>query len=89
MQLYQYLNNHNLLLKVQFGFKPKSSPCVAVSRFTDRILENLDKGRPTGVVFLDLLKAFDLEDHVILLDKLSYMGIKKLELQLFRSYSTN
>ena len=72
LQLYQYLNDNGLLSKKQFGFKPKSSTCVAVGQFTDTILKNLDAGLLTGLVFLDLSKAFDTVDHSIFL-KLSYL----------------
>ena len=49
----------------------------------------LDKGKIPISIFLDLLKAFDILDHVILLQKLNYYGIKSVELKLFQDYLQN
>ena len=43
----------------------------------------------SGVVFLDLSKAFDLINHDILLQKLSYYILNENILQLIRSFLTN
>jgi hypothetical protein len=40
----------------------------------------MDNGKLTGVVFLDIRKAFDSIDHVILLEKLAFYGLSQLEL---------
>ena len=50
---------------------------------------NLDQGMCTGIVFVDLKKAFDTVDHDILLEKLSHYGIKNTELKWFSSYLGN
>jgi hypothetical protein len=49
----------------------------------------LDNGKLTGVVFLDIRKAFDSIDHVILLEKLAFYGVSQLELAWFQSYLSN
>ena len=46
----------------------------------------MDKGLVNGVVFIDLKKAFDTVDHVILLGKLKSLGISSDNLEWFHSY---
>jgi hypothetical protein len=43
----------------QFGFRRKRSTSSALLQFTDDILGNMENGQVTGVVYLDLKKAFD------------------------------
>ena len=49
----------------------------------------MDNGELTGVVFLDIQKAFDSVDHNILLDKLKFYGISQMEFKWFQSYLTD
>ena len=46
----------------------------------------MDKGCVTGTVFLDLRKAFDTVDHLLLLNKLKSLGVAGKSLEWFRSY---
>ena len=55
----------------------------------DACFNNMDNGELTGVVFLDIQKAFDSIDHNILLDKLKFYGISQMELKCFQSYLTD
>ena len=54
----------------------------------DDWLDNMDKGRLTGVVFLDIRKAFDSVDHSILLEKVQFYGVADRELMWLKSYLT-
>ena len=46
----------------------------------------MDKGNYTGMVLIDLQKAFDTVDHDILLGKLSAIGLNNSSVEWFRSY---
>ena len=48
---------------------------TALTHFTDNVLLNVDSGRLTGAVLLDLSKAFDTVDHNLLLYKLNSVGL--------------
>ena len=78
IQLYSYLNENNLITSEQFGFRPTLSTGLALTQFTDSILGDMDAGRFTGAVFLDLSKAFDTVDHAILLDNLRSLGVDEV-----------
>ena len=50
---------------------------------------NIDKGKYTGLIFIDLKKAFDTVDHEILLKKLKMYGVTGLVHDWFTSYLDN
>ena len=85
-QLYQYFDSYNLFYKSQYGFRKNHSTELAALELIDRIICNLDKGNVPVAIFLDLSKAFDTLDHLILLKKLLFYGIKNKALDLFRNY---
>ena len=64
----------------------KRTDCA--SHVTNTLPENIDKGLLTGLIFLDLSKAFDTLDHSIMLDKLTSLGMNRSAVQWFRSYLT-
>ena len=88
-QLYTYLEEQNILTSKQFGFRPRLSTVTALMHFTDTILQNLDNGSMTGVVFLDLTKAFDTVDYDLLLRKLRAIGVDAQALRWLHSYHMN
>ena len=56
----------------------------------DEWLENMDRGKINGVVFLDIKKAFDSINHQVLLNKMrEKFGIVGSELKWLESYLTH
>ena len=87
-QLYHYLKVNSILSKFQSGFRPLHSTVSALIQMCDDWSDNMDKGRVTGVVFLDIRKAFDSVDHSILIEKVQFYGVADRELMWFKSYLT-
>ena len=80
------ITRNNLINPNQFGFRPRLSPTVALAAFTDQVLSNMDDGKVTGAVFLDLAKAFDTVNHVLLCQKLQCLGVSGISLNWLCSY---
>jgi hypothetical protein len=62
---------------------------MALTKFTDSILEHMDKKQVTGVVYLDLKKAFDTVNHQVLMKKLKCLGVHGRTLSWFQSFLSN
>ena len=81
-QLHNHFNLHNLYFESQYGFRKKHSTESAVLELVDKTIKHMDSGDVPISIFLDLSKAFDTLDHDILLDKLSYYGVKETEIPI-------
>jgi hypothetical protein len=57
---------NNILVEQQSGFGPQHSTETMLPSSTNEWLYNMDRGLLSGVLFLDLKKAFDTVDHHIL-----------------------
>ncbi|XP_028158797.1 NACHT domain- and WD repeat-containing protein 1 [Ostrinia furnacalis] len=80
-------------LEAVFGSKAfsklaRKSTDEAVHELTDCIVRGLDGGRKCLAIFLDLAKAFDTVSVPLLIEKLESMGIRNIQLNLFKSYLT-
>ncbi|GBL70831.1 RNA-directed DNA polymerase from mobile element jockey [Araneus ventricosus] len=58
-RLNDYLEENNILIPEQFGFRKKISTTHQLLRVTEYIQEGLSSKQKTGAVFLDIQKAFD------------------------------
>ena len=69
-QTMDFLDKHNILYKFQSGFWINHSTGFYLSYLTNKIFKGFDSGLLTGMILIDLQKAFDTIDHNILLLKI-------------------
>ena len=59
---------------------------ICLSFLTDKVLKGFDKGLLTGMILIDLQKAFDTVDHEILLQKLKAVRFLESTIKWIKSY---
>ena len=69
--LKDYFEHENLLSKSQHRFRKKHSAKTASIYFCDSIRKQINNGKLTGAVYLDLSKAFETIGRSVPLQKLS------------------
>ena len=69
IQTQEYLAKNGLIYKFQSGSRKNFSTDSCLSQLTDCIIKGMDKGQHTGMILIDLQKAFDTLDHHVLLQK--------------------
>ena len=71
-----FLKKHNVIHKTQYGFQKHTSTTHAVLDIVSTAYDNISQNLYTGLIFLDLRKAFDCVPRDILLAKLKHYGIR-------------
>ena len=84
LQLNNFLVENNLFYQFQSGFRGSYSTDTCLIHLQDHIRNQTAAGNYTGMILLDIQKAFDSVDHQILCNKLSAMGVQSIE--WFHSY---
>ena len=69
--------------------RPKHSTDTCLTLLNNNILNGIDRGLLTGMILIDLQKAFDTIDHEIFLMKLECMGFGRSTILWFKSYLNN
>ena len=79
----KYLADNKVLYRYQSGFRKNHS------YLTDKILTGFDSGLLTGMVLIDLQKAFDTINHNILLKKVFSIACSSQSITWSGSYLSN
>ncbi len=87
--LTDFMEKHSLFHPLQSGFRRNHSCSTALANMTNSWISAANCTNLSGVVFLDLTKAFDLIDHNILLHKLHIYLKNSPALPFFQSYLMN
>ena len=88
-QTRSYLDRKKVLYKYQSGFRANFSTDSCLSYLHDLITKGFDAGLYTGMILIDLQKAFDTIDHEILLHKMSFFGFSDRVVNWFKCYLSN
>ena len=75
-RVYKFLDEQKCFYNLQFGFRKKQSTNHALIEITENIRKALDNSKYVCGIFIDLQKAFDTVNHLILISKLNHYGIR-------------
>ena len=82
----KYLLDNQVINKNQFGFLPGKSTHEAIFRFVHNVYSAIYNRKLTGMILLDIAKAFNCTSHDILYAKMAITGFDKSVIQWSRSY---
>ena len=85
-QLKYYLSLNNILNCHQSGFRPRHSTTTAATKVINDIVHALDNKQDCVALFIDLSKAFDSVNHVLLLKRLAEIGLDHKSCNWFKNY---
>ena len=85
-QTQEFLSKNKILYRFQSGFRKNYSINTCLGHLTDKITTGFEKSLFTGMILIDLQKAFDTIDHQILIRKRKYLGFSKNVIAWFKSY---
>jgi hypothetical protein len=85
-KLLEHLNNNNILVKKQFGFRKNLTTVKATYELSNEIISALNNKVLVGGIFCDLAKASICVNHDTLLFKLNLYGINGKANNWFKSY---
>ena len=87
-QTQKYLDDHYIQYRYQSGFRKSYSTDSFLSYLNNKIATGFESGLYTGIILIDLQKAFDTINHDILISKMKHLGFSK-ETLWFKSYLSN
>jgi len=85
-QLYKYVDKYNIIAEQQHGYRKARSTTTAIYEAVKTILDGMNNKQKVAGIFLDMSRAFDSVNHVLLLNKMEAIGIRGVPLDFLRSY---
>ena len=85
-QTNKFFSENNILYNFQPGFRQNHSTNLCLAHLADKILKEFDEGLLTGMILIDLQKAFDTINQEVLLQKFKAIRFSEQSIQWFRSY---
>ena len=81
-----FLSGEDISYNYQSDFRGNHSTNLCLSFLTDKVLKGFGEGLLTGMILIDLQKAFDTIDHEILLQKREAIKFSESTIKWFKSY---
>lgn len=88
-RIVKHIKQNNLQIEEQFGFRAKRSTTKQIVRLTDYISNNFNTNKHTGVILIDLEKAFDTVWHQGLIHKMIAQGFPEHIIKIIGHYLKN
>ena len=85
-QLIKHFEKYEIIFDYQSGFRSNHSVNTCLAHLSNQILKGFEARKSTGMILIDLQKAFDTLDHQILLKKQKYIGFSTETVRWFESY---
>ena len=82
----KHIVNNQITCDEQFGFVPGRSCQLQLLNALEQWTRSWDDGIPTGVIYTDFSKAFDLVSHSKLIYKMNCMGVQGLLLKWIENF---
>ena len=87
-QTQEFLDANKILYRFQSGFRKGYSTDSCLSYLNNKIATGFESGLHTGMVLIDLQKAFDTINHEILINNnKSYLSNRKFKVNLNQTFS--
>ena len=84
-----FLDKNDIIYRYQSGFRNFFSTDSCLSYLNNKIATGFESGLYTGMILIDLQKAFDTVNHDILLKKMEFIGFSEETTKWFKSYLSN
>lgn len=88
-RLLDFMMLNSIIHENQYGFQKNSNTTAACLNLIENIYKNIENKKKAASLFIDVRKAFDSVDHVVLCDKLGKIGLKGIALDLLKNYLVN